>query len=38
VEVNECTKVWALDNIKMDIQGIIWRILDVAETVGSSGL
>ena len=38
MEGNECTEVWTVDNIKLDIQGIIWPILDLAETVGGIGL
>jgi len=38
VEGNECTEVWAVDNIKVDIQGILWQILDLALTVGGIGL
>ena len=38
MEGNECKKVWAMDNIKVEIQGIIWRILDLALTVGVIGL
>jgi len=34
VEGNEYTEVWAMYNIKVDIQGIIWRILDLAQTEG----
>ena len=32
MEGSECTEVWAVDNIKVDIQGIIWRVLDLAQT------
>ena len=31
MEDNKRTEVWALDNIKVDIEGIIWRNLDLAQ-------
>jgi len=38
VEGNEYTEVWAVDNIKADIQGIIWQNYFLALTVGGIGL